>query len=97
MLFHDLNNNTNIKPKNKLNDYINFNLSDINIANIKRKDRNRNYTTVTNKFYDIIKTKFKFSLINKSKNKNKNKKIEATNIRSDNKVNEDQKVTINNY
>ena len=97
MLFHDLNNNTNIKPKNKLNDYINFNLSDINIANIKGKDRNRNYTTVTNKFYDIIKKKFKFSLINKSKNKNKNKKIEATNIRSDNKVNEDQKVTINNY
>lgn len=103
MLFHELNNNTNIPQKNKLNDYINFNLSDINILNNKKKDRNRNrkYTTSTNKFYDVIKAKFKFSLINKNKNKNKSKnkskKNEATNIRTDNKANEDQKDTINNY
>ena len=95
MLFHDLNNNTNIKPKNQLNDFINFNLSDINIINNKRNFRNRKYTTVTNKFYDIIKGNFKFSLINKSKNKYK--KNEVTNIKTDNKANEDQKVTINNY
>lgn len=97
MLFHDLNINTNIEQKNKLNDYINFNLSDINIINNKRKNKNRKYTIVTNKFYDIIKAKFKFSLINKNKSKNKNKKIEITNIKSDNKANEDQKATINNY
>ena len=103
MLFHELNNNTNIPQKNKLNDYINFNLSDINILNKKKNDRNRNrkYTTSTNKFYDVIKAKFKFSLINKNKNKNKSKnkskKNEATNIRTDNKANEDQKDTINNY
>ena len=97
MLFHDLNINTNIEQKNKLNDYINFNLSDINIINNKRKNKNRKYTTATNKFYDIIKAKFKFSLINKNKSKNKNKKNEITNIKSDNKANEDQKATINNY
>ena len=92
MLFHNLNNNTNIKPKNNLNDFINFNLSDINALN-KRKERNRKYTTLNNKFYDIIKSKFKFSLINK----NKNKKNEVTNIRTDNKKNKKKKVTINNY
>lgn len=95
MLFHDLNNNTNIKQKNKFNDYINFNLSDINIVNNKRKNKNRKYTTVTNKFYDIIKAKFKFSLINKNKSKNKNN--EVTNTKSNNKAYEDQKATINNY
>ena len=97
MLFHDLNINTNIEQKNKLNDYINFNLSDINIINNKRKNKSRKYTTITNKFYDTIKAKFKFSLINKNKSKNKNKKNEITNIKSDNKANEDQKATINNY